>query len=69
MYYIKINFKNMIYLIIYPADGPLKTSVEESRNGNTLVAMGIPYAAPPVGDLRFKVFLLPFTIHRLVSKY
>ena len=44
----------------FSSDGPIKASVEEhafgeGENKTIMVAMKIPYAAPPIGHLRFMV--------------
>ena len=50
----------MSYNSIQISDGDIKVSVEQYPDRNSavrkiLVAMKIPYAAPPLGQLRFKV--------------
>lgn len=41
------------------ADGILKGQVLQSRDGRTYYSyIGIPYAKPPIGDLRLKVLTL-----------
>lgn len=48
------------------ADGILKGKVLQSRDGRTYYSYtGIPYAKPPIGELRFKVLTLNiiFTIY------
>jgi hypothetical protein len=36
--------------------GPVKGSTEKSRNGKPFCSFrGIPYATPPIGEIRFKV--------------
>jgi len=43
--------------------GTLVGKTMSSRQGNKIFAFqGIPYAAPPVGDLRFKVRIWFFTM-------
>ena len=43
-------------ILVHIKDGALKGKNLTSRNNNTFFAfMGIPYAKPPVGNLRFKV--------------
>ncbi len=41
---------------IFTKQGPVKGKIEKSRVGRDFAAFyGIPYAEPPVGDLRFEV--------------
>lgn len=50
------------------ADGILRGQVLQSRDGRTYYSFtGIPYAKPPIGELRFKVLTLNilFTIYIL----
>lgn len=45
--------------ILYTNDGLIKGTVLTSRGGKKFRAFyGIPYALPPVGELRYKVSLL-----------
>jgi carboxylesterase type B len=42
--------------VIESKSGPIQGTVETSREGRSFYAFrGIPYAAPPMGELRFKV--------------
>jgi carboxylesterase type B len=48
-------------IIVTVQQGRLKGLLIESVRGQGLLAfLGIPYARPPVGELRFKVWLLRF---------
>ncbi len=53
-FYIIINSSENIEITV--EQGKLKGKVFESRNGTKYYGfLGIPYAKPPVGDLRFEV--------------
>jgi hypothetical protein len=54
--------------IVTTRQGNMRGITMTSRNGRTFYAfLGIPYAAPPVGALRFKVSLLERTSHLIVG--
>jgi carboxylesterase type B len=55
---------------VHIEQGELEGAVLTSRNGRTFAAFqGIPYAEPPVGNLRFKVrFKICFTFSH-IRKY
>jgi hypothetical protein len=55
---------------VYIEQGELEGAILTSRNGHTFAAFqGIPYAEPPVGNLRFKVrFKFCFTFSH-IRKY
>lgn len=43
--------------ILNLSQGKINGSIYESRNGREFIAFqGIPYAEPPIGDLRLQVF-------------
>jgi len=49
-------------LITIPALGQVRGSFLKSVNGRRLVSFrGIPYAKPPVGNLRFEVGIMTYT--------
>lgn len=53
--------------IVTTCQGNMRGTTMTSRNGRTFYAfLGIPYAAPPVGALRFKVSLLQQTSHLII---
>jgi hypothetical protein len=54
--------------VVTTRQGNMRGVTMTSRNGRTFYAfLGIPYAAPPVGALRFKVSLLQRTSHLIMG--
>ena len=55
--YVRILFINVVSAVILTTkQGILKGGIEKSRGGRSFYSFyGIPFAEPPVGELRFKV--------------
>jgi hypothetical protein len=54
--------------VVTTSQGDMRGITMTSRNGRAFYAfLGIPYAAPPVGALRFKVSLLQRTSHLIIG--
>lgn len=51
--------------IVQTQEGLIKGFVEKSRRGKTIYRfLGVPYAEPPVGELRFKVINEYFQLNK-----
>lgn len=47
--------------VVQVAEGKLRGCTKKNYNGEDILAfLGVPFARPPIGNLRFKVIYFPF---------